>query len=407
MPSVAFNGLFVPATNFSVSGFLDTVSNYGNAEFRLLPIALAAVLVLLFSSCRRSKPAPYKEDQGEVEEILTSLGAPKNGVPADEGSMVPSSGLVIGNPENPCPFENDWVSGICLPLHRATYDKDLNKTGNYRYGKYFLKKKRLWEMRFQFTFKKKPPPPRDTFFGVILEEYVPMNAATKKMMAILVAALKKAVGKQIYHTPGDDPARVTGPIEQPTFVMPLYAFDQFIVTPPGQKPPSLMDPAMPTYGKTRSGRVSEYKEEITKLEFQMGYTYTFNFWGISQWLDRLNWQVIMPLVGMRVSVNDFCGRPPVHVVIYSLKSDESEKGETRHLHHRKNYIFDLAFWSSISRPSKQVVLDLFKGVERLSAESLAQIDGQSGRAAKRNQNAERRVGFFSGVASCCTSRPST
>ena len=28
--------------------------------------------------------------------------------------------------------------------------------------------------------------------------------------------------------------------------------------------------------------------QIDELEFKMGYTYTFNFWGISQWLDRLS-----------------------------------------------------------------------------------------------------------------------
>merc|ERR1719460_948681 len=159
-------------------------------------------------------------------------------------------------------------------------------------------------------------------------------------MDILVEALKTAVGKQVYHTAGDDPKKVSGPLERPAFVMPFYAFDQFIVTPPGETAPSLMDPDMPSMGSRRYQRVREYKKEIDELEFKLGYTYTFNFWGISQWLDRLNWEILPPVPLMpKINFNDFCGSPPVYCVMYTLKTDELTPKDTRHLESRKNYVW--------------------------------------------------------------------
>jgi len=387
--------------------------SYGTTEVPLLPAIVAVVVVILWSFFPRRKSEKGRgpkcsrtDDQGGVEDILRSLGADEEGTRSlavsEEGSMIPSTGLFIGNSEEPGPFENEWMSGGFLAMHRATHDKELNKSGEYRYGEYFLGKKRLWECRFQFKFKQPPPDAKDVFFGLELEEYVPMNAATKRMMSVLVENLKVAVGKQIYHTPGDDPTKVSGPLERPTFVMPLYAFDQFIVTPPGESPPRLTDPAMPTLGSVRVGRVREYKKEIEELELKMGYTYTFNFWGISQWLDRLNWQVIMPLLRTRVDFNAFCGRPPVHVVIYTLKAGSVHKDDPRHLQFKKNYMFDIAFWSSLHRPPKEIVHSLFRGVPRRFSPLPASGKKKDG---KRTGDTEQKQGFFSKIATCCVSRP--
>jgi hypothetical protein len=338
-------------------------------------------------------------EEGEVADILRSLGSPDDGVPVEEGSMIPSRGLFMGNAEEAGPWENDFVKGKFRAMHRATYDRDLDKSGEYSCGEYFLGKKRLWEARLQWQFKSTPPDCKDVFFGIELEEYVPMNAGTKRMMSVLVETLKGAVGKQIYHSPGDDPSVVSGPLERPIFVMPLYANDQFIVTPPGEEPPSLMDPNMPNLGSKRVGRVNAYKKEIEELVFKKGYTYTFNFWGISQWLDRLNWQVLMPIVGTRVDFDLFCGKPPVHVVMYTLKKDMMQDGDKRHLQPRKNYMLDLAFWSSIKRPSKEVISNLFRGVPRVVTDSKA----KNGHTARRrnNSNSADQQGFFT----CCVERP--
>lgn len=373
-----------------------------------LILALFGVLLLLVwvSIQRRTSNGDSKvtvvrtEKEGEVDDIMRSLGSPNDGVPREEGSMVPSSGLVLGNSEEASPFDNEFCRGSFLTFHRATYDKHLDKSGEYRYGEYFLGKKRLWEARMQFSFKKMPLKASDLFFGIELEEYVPMNAATKGSMDILVEALKTAVGKQVYHTAGDDPKKVSGPLERPAFVMPFYAFDQFIVTPPGEPAPSLMDPDMPSMGSRRYQRVREYKKEIDELEFKTGYTYTFNFWGISRWLDRVKWEVIMPVIRSRINFNKFAGRPPVHVVIYTLKKDQVQAGDPRHLQFKKNYLLDVAFWSSVCRPPKEIILPLFRGVQRKSPEVLSREKTNGHR--KNNKHDEYQPqGFFS----CCVARP--
>lgn len=286
----------------------------------------------------------------KAEAFLRRLGAPEH--PHEEASFVPTFGLIVSNREGCDRFENDNCCGSFLSLHRATYDKQLDASGHYPYGKYFMGKKRLWEARVQLRFKRSPPAQSDMFFGIELEQYVAMGRGSKRSMDMLVGMLKRVVGNQIYHSIGDDPRAVSGPpgdLERPVFVMPLWAFDQFIVTPEGEAPPSLTDPTLPSMGSVRVKRVKEFQRELEELEFCVGPTYTFCFWGISQWLDKLNWQIRMPLMSP-LDFNAFCGSPPVHVVIYTLKTLPGRDGERRHLQDRKRYFFHLAFWSSKSRP---------------------------------------------------------
>merc|ERR1712039_762343 len=49
-----------------------------------------------------------------------------------------------------------------------------------------------------------------------------------------------------------------------------------------------------------------------------------------------------------INFNKFAGKPPVHVVLYSLAP--SANGEKRHLSSRKTYYFRAAVWSSSWRP---------------------------------------------------------
>lgn len=209
----------------------------------------------------------------------------------------------------------------------------------------------------QFRFKK-PPRVDELYFGIELEGYVPMNRATKRTMETLVVMLKRVVGNQIYHSPGDNPEVVTsGELENPVFVMPLWAFDQFIVTPEGEAAPNLAEP-LSSLGSSRYKRVRQFKEELEKLEFRVGPTYTFCFWGISQWLDKLRWVIKMPLMSP-LDFNLFCGAPPVHVVIYSLKKGGRDR-EKRHLPSIKQYYFDCAFWSSRCRPPLERIQELLR-----------------------------------------------
>merc|ERR1712050_202471 len=63
--------------------------------------------------------------------------------------------------------------------------------------------------------------------------------------------------------------------------------------------------------------------------------------------------------------NKFCGKPPVHIVLYTLKprmpAVSPEKEDTRHLDSYKNYYFHLAFWSSQAMPSSGRKAELLQG----------------------------------------------
>mmetsp|Transcript_20587 Transcript_20587/g.46427 ORF Transcript_20587/g.46427 Transcript_20587/m.46427 type:complete len:400 (+) Transcript_20587:108-1307(+) len=370
-------------------------------------IALICLTVALLLSCRKPSKGEQQalltasEDSEGVatEELLRALGAPE--YPHEEGAMVPPMGLVLGNSPEESPFDNEICTGRFVSLHRATYDRALDKSGKYAFGKYFLGKKRLWEARVQFTLKR-PVEQSDLFFGIELEQYVPMNAATKQTMSLIVRMLKRVVGDQVYHSTGDDPKVVSGALEDPVFVMPMWAFDQFIVTPTGEEPPKLTDPDIPSMGCKRFKRIREYQKEIAALKLVVGPTYTFCFWGISQFLDKLSWQVRMPLMSP-LDFNLFAGAPPVHVVIYYLAKGEGESTEkTRHMPSRKNYLLNLAFWSSVCRPSRERVDTLLGDcTDALAAaqEPRGPVKGLSGTLIGRSTGRNSRSWF-----ACCGGR---
>eukprot|EP00404_Azadinium_spinosum_P024952 CAMPEP_0180608278 /NCGR_PEP_ID=MMETSP1037_2-20121125/28154_1 /TAXON_ID=632150 /ORGANISM="Azadinium spinosum, Strain 3D9" /LENGTH=330 /DNA_ID=CAMNT_0022627625 /DNA_START=12 /DNA_END=1001 /DNA_ORIENTATION=- len=313
-------------------------------------LALVCLILALLWSCRASKTGKQDREEAllgvadcpaegfEFDEILSALGAPEN--PHEEGAMIPPIGMIFDNSVSP--FDNDFAGGRFLSIHRATYDKSLDKSGNYPYGEYFRGKKRLWEARFQFTLKQ-PVEQSELFFGIELENYVPMSAATKQVQSMLVRMLKGVVGDHVYHSPGDDPKVVTAEREDPIFAMPMWAFDQFIVTPEGEDPPDIRDPALSSTGCKRFKRVKEFQKEMADVKFVVGPTYTFCFWGISQFLDKLNWKVRIPFM-KHIDFDVFAGSPPVHVIIYSLTHNRGDANETRHLASRKKYLFNIAFW---------------------------------------------------------------
>eukprot|EP00913_Durusdinium_trenchii_P007669 g7205.t1 len=234
------------------------------AQATAAPLAVFVVLVALALLLLRPDSAAVKQKDKQVDHEDSAINRfmDRLGVPADvhlEGCCLPGSSLVI----------NQKIT-----------------------EKYFMGKKRLWETRVQMKFKK-PPLQADVFFGVETEQYVPMSRAVKSTMDGVVRMLKSAVGNQIYHSIGDNPEDYRGSareLELPTFVMPMLAFDQFIVTPAGEEPPELDDECIPELGSKRVNRVREFQKDLDNLVFEVGATYTFCFWGISQWLDKLNWQ---------------------------------------------------------------------------------------------------------------------
>jgi hypothetical protein len=182
--------------------------------------------------------------------------------------------------------------------------------------------------------------------------------ATKSAMRAVVSAFKWVVGDELYHSVGEDPAEVAGEAERPIFAMPLWAFDQFIETPEGQAAPSLSDPCFRQLGLRRAEEKKEFMRALNGIQFRAGVTYTFSFWSISQFMDNIMWKIQGIIPGVSIDFDNFCGTPPVHIVMYELQKPLDGRKERRHLQSLKNYFFHLAFWSSERKPKPERLREL-------------------------------------------------
>ena len=132
-------------------------------------LVVAALLgAMIFS--KKKKVDSFRGDVDETSsapEILTEEDFIDMGMPAEphlEGGFLPPTRLIHSNSTQAFAFDNENCSGQFLVLHRPTHDARLDSSGNYLYGDYFAGKKRLWELRFRFQFKKRVSQ-SDLFFG--------------------------------------------------------------------------------------------------------------------------------------------------------------------------------------------------------------------------------------------------
>lgn len=329
-------------------------------EVLVLMIMTVACIVYRWKEVRKSavvsKQGPIDEtSSGASAQLKAETFKSPEGSHDEEvqGVFSPSGRLVHSNQRTT--FENENCTGSFLLMHRPTHDPALDKSGQYPFADHFSGRKRLWEARVQLNFKHTPTEP--VLFGIELDDYVPLPAASKRLMGVVVAALRRVVGNDLYHSVGDDPKIGTGPHEKPAFVMPLWAFDQFVVTPEGEEAPDLEDPRFHEFGTKRADDRAAFIKQMSVLELKTGPTYTFSFWGISQFLDQIKWEITGVIPFTRINFNQFCGKAPVHLVMYSLDRADDDK-ETRHLQSRKHSLFDLKFWSTKSKPTPERLQEL-------------------------------------------------
>eukprot|EP00931_Biecheleriopsis_adriatica_P038121 TRINITY_DN21867_c0_g1_i2.p1 TRINITY_DN21867_c0_g1~~TRINITY_DN21867_c0_g1_i2.p1 ORF type:complete len:413 (+),score=73.46 TRINITY_DN21867_c0_g1_i2:56-1240(+) len=381
---------------------------------RTLLFVLAGAIFLVLLARRKGKQASVTESAA----MTVSDGAPEADVFADrlvgssshvppgrkiEIAMCPTSGLQWSNPHEVFRFENDMCCGSYFFFHPRTDSGAAAGIGSLEYDSYFKGKTRLWEMRLQLQLKK-PLPGSELFFGIQLEQYVKLTASLRRTVALGVAAIRQVIGG-VYQSPGDDPDAVQGELEQPCCVLPLWAFDQFIETPPGEEPPALWSPDFPLLGRARKGRVKEYAGEIDDLIARMspGSVYSFAFWGVSRFVDAVHWKLRgIPLV-TPLDFSKLIGQPPVFAVLYALRAGEAAadgKEEVRHLASRKDYLFKAACWSSDQRPDRQRFHSLI-GSEH--TESSTDAASNSRRKVSLRKKIEK---LLNKPFACCTTRPS-
>jgi len=356
-----------------------------------IPVVVLASPVFFFLLFFASQKKPPKvSSTGEVQKCNPCPGY------ADplRWSFLPSGKVIKANRSHVTEFEDDQSVCKLLALHRPTHQKHLESTGEYPYSWHLRGRKRLWEIRIQIRFKRVPQ--RKLYFGLELGGYVPVSGMAKRVQQALVNGIRAVVGNDFYHSSGDNPAKTAGECEPPTFVMPLWAFDQFAISEIGEEPDITGD--LENVGTRRTdGRLAYIKAMSSTVEsFSTDKVYTFCFWGISQLLDCMAWEV--NIWGLRLDFNRLCGAAPVYVGMYELdepEAGEGKKPDQRHLISRKQYLLHVAMWSELKPPSPQVLQSLGGSDDSVDDEWV--------------QDAPRASGFSSSIAEvfgCCTSRDS-
>jgi len=280
--------------------------------------------------------------------------------------------IVLAEPCGPCrdpfpsnalqarPFETEVCSGKVLVLHKPTDEPARLASGNYPYAKHMHGRRRTFEVRIQICFKDVERRGK-VYFGCELDRFYKIGALELYFGRTINDMIKKcATG--MYQSYGDDPDRVSGELERPCNVYPIWVMDQLIVTRSGEKPPDLTSDKFPTLGMIKANDRKAMKKTIDELEFESGVTYTFGFWCVSQFVDAINWKATLggPL---DASLSALGTHPPAYLSMYYVKpreewTDIQGRNDNRHLDSRKDYIFRAALWSSLHPPLPQRVKEL-------------------------------------------------
>jgi len=250
-----------------------------------------------------------------------------------EGSQRP----VPLNALEPTEFELGNFQGRCMFLHRPAGSYDNSATeASYPYKPHFHGRKRLWEWRLQGRFKRRP---RQLYCGIELEEYVPVNFATRTLMRGILPLVQGALQcKLVHHEVGrpDDPSL------RPTVVAPVWAADNTLVHEDPGEAPELTVPTLPTGLNRKAAR--QFWEEVWAGGGPSwddgGPCFTIAVWGPSPLLDLRAWAFRgLPLMWKsEISMEPFCGKQPVHVVVYEL---DGREGPEEHRQGRKAYAIDV------------------------------------------------------------------
>eukprot|EP00440_Ansanella_granifera_P039133 gb/GFBE01042453.1/.p1 GENE.gb/GFBE01042453.1/~~gb/GFBE01042453.1/.p1 ORF type:complete len:408 (+),score=78.47 gb/GFBE01042453.1/:1-1224(+) len=328
----------------------------GCSCWAMLVLALASSKLLLDSLMgRRSKPAPMDpalKGKGAATESAQGLDSYEDPL---RWSFLPSNGVHFANLQQTQDFENDMCSVKCVAMHRPTHEPQREETGDYPYSWHLAGRKRLWEIRIQLRFKRVPTS--KIYFGIELSDCAEASAMGRHLKAVLVRAVQSVVGADFYYTDGETPSQVGEgeEAEPPTFVMPLWAFDQFVVSEVGQEPDLTGD--LEGVGMRRTEGLKAYVRELKACieGFSTDKVYTFSIWGVSQFLDCMRWEAKGIIPGMSFPFSRFGLRPPLNIAIYEIPGIYPDK---RHLVSRKRYYLSVAMWSMLEPPGADKLREL-------------------------------------------------
>lgn len=287
-------------------------------------------------------------------------------------------------------FENEICTTRCLAIHRPTHERWREKTGEYPFAWHLAGRRRTWEIRVQMRLKR--PPKNQIYFGVVPTKYQRASGLTRQVHEALIRVLK--VLGDMYYSAGDDADSTVGEIEPPTVVLPLWAADQFVVSGPGQEP--ALEGDLEGLGMRRTDSITKYVKAFKALESELSpaKVYTFCFWGGSQFVDIINWELVGMFPGLRLDIADTAGPPPLYVMMYELRDSSEGETEHRHLPSRKLYYWHAALWSEKRQPSAE---------DRKTIHKLAEVAEQEEvKFSPSKQRASRLTSAFK--RGCCSCR---
>merc|ERR1719382_248712 len=110
-------------------------------------------------------------------------------------------------------------------------------------------------------------------------------------------------------------------------------------------------------------------------EMSCDKVYTLCFWGVSQFIDVVQWQFKGLVPGLRMDANNLCGTPPVYVVMYGLRGQAAldsngDPVQRKHYNSLKDYYFKVALWSTAALPDAELLRRLL-GDRAIEAEAAA------------------------------------
>jgi len=256
---------------------------------------------------------------------------------ASRGSdVLPRAVHIPPNSSRGVPVETDGFVGHALFLQAPP--RGSQSSGNSPYHHHFFNRRRLWELRLQGRFRRKPEG--DLFVGMILKDFN-YNQRIARWSRTVARLGLKLTNWNFYFSWGDRCEAAELPDAELSHVSTgMAGMDQVIVTPAGQKPPQITDELHGEGYERKAMGTEPYKKVINSVVESINTTdtYTFCYWGPSQCVDALNWEFRF---GMNISMSDFLEEWPVHLAIYELPV-----GDVRHLESRKRYFLDIMFWST-------------------------------------------------------------
>lgn len=242
------------------------------------------------------------------------------------------------NAPSPVEFELENFKGRCMFLHRPAFRyENPDSDEAYPYKLHFHGRKRLWEYRLQGQFKRKPGT---LFMAVELEEYVPVNFATRLMMRGILPLIQTALQcKLVHHEVGrPDDASL-----RPSVACPIWAIDNTVINDDPAEAPDLASSTLPLGLDRKAAR--QYWEDVWNGshawdEQTGGPTFTFAMWGPSPLLDLRHWvfRKLPLMLGRELAMEPFSGRQPIHATVYEIQ------GNDRYDDHRqedKIYVSDI------------------------------------------------------------------